>query len=182
MIEPTATCYEFRLVVSGLDMDDESRLGVVLTGFDGNASVSATTTDLVEVLVTVSVDDPMAAVDQAIDELGRLAHGVTVERVDEELVSTSDIAQLTKRTRESIRLLADGKRGNGAFPAPIGVIGSAIRVWRWVDVDEWLRQHAGYTFPTRPLPSWVIDTVNASLHRTPQRQSSKRWTRSRAAG
>jgi len=88
----------------------------------------------------------------------------SVVRLDEELVGVSDIAQLADRTRESIRLYADGKRGPGNFPAPVGVVGDAVRVWRWADVDVWLHHNAGYDFPTVPVPSCAVDTINASLH------------------
>jgi hypothetical protein len=57
-------------------------------------------------------------------------------RVDQNLVSVSDIAQRIGRTRESVQLLVDGKRGPGRFPPPIGVVGDGIRVWPWSVVLE----------------------------------------------
>jgi len=163
MSSPIAPYQAFRLVVSGLGFDDEDQLDKLLTGFDGDASVSGTTTDLVEVVVTTPGDDPVATVSSSIARLTALLPAVIVRRLDEELVGISDIAELAGKSRESIRLYADGKRGPGNFPGPVGVVGDNVRVWRWADVDAWLRQHTGYNFPTVPIPSWAIDTINAEL-------------------
>jgi hypothetical protein len=163
MSRSSGPCYEFGLVVSGIDLDDVDQLDRLLTGFDGDASVGGTTTDLVEVVITTPGEDPEVTVLSAIARISALLPTVTVRRLDEGLVSIPDIAQIGKRTRESIRLYADGKRGPGTFPAPIGVVGDAVRVWRWADVDAWLRHNAGYDFTTVPVPSWAIDTINARL-------------------
>jgi len=46
--------------------------------------------------------------------------GIRVVRVEpDELVTASEIVERTGRSRESIRLLAAGKRGQGGFPPPL---------------------------------------------------------------
>jgi hypothetical protein len=58
-------------------------------------------------------------------------------RLDQDLVSIPDSADRVGRTRESVRLLVEHKRGPGGFPAPVGVVGDAIRVWPWAVVLGW---------------------------------------------
>ena len=83
--------------------------------------------------------------------------------LDPSMVLSSSTDMIVALASE-LSCVADGKRGPGNFPAPRGVVGDAVRVWRWADVDAWLRHNAGYNFPTIPVPSWAIDTINASLH------------------
>jgi hypothetical protein len=168
MSASTPTCFEFRLVVSGLDLDDADGLNSLISAFDDDASVGGTTTDLAEVLITAAGDDPIATVHRAVATLLKHVPGAAVDRLDEDLVGISDIAQLAGKTRESIRLYADGKRGRGGFPPPMGVVGDSVRVWRWSDVDPWLRENVDFAFPTRPVPSWAIDQINASLRSVDQ--------------
>ncbi len=68
-----------------------------------------------------------------------------VERVEpDELVWASDIAKRTDRSRESVRLLIEGRRGPGGFPEP--VVREPTALWRWSEVEEWFSRYLG-----RPL-------------------------------
>lgn len=65
------------------------------------------------------------------------ALGVPVAEVQpEELVFASEIAQRTGRTKESVSLLVEGRRGPGGFPAPARIAGRH-KLWRWRDVLAW---------------------------------------------
>jgi hypothetical protein len=76
------------------------------------------------------------AVSSAIEQVE--ATGLRVMRVEpEELVSASEIAARTQRSREGVRLLIAGKRGPGGFPPPLGWLDAKTRVWRWSDVSRW---------------------------------------------
>jgi hypothetical protein len=78
------------------------------------------------------------AVLSAMHDIERAVTGLKVTRVEpEELLSASQIAVRTKRTRESIRLLIEGKRGPGSFPAPAVWLSSSRKLWRWTDVADW---------------------------------------------
>ena len=78
------------------------------------------------------------AVLSAIEDVERAVPGLKVTRVEpEELVSAAQIAVRTKRTRESIRLLIEGKRGPGSFPTPALWLSSSRKLWRWTDVADW---------------------------------------------
>lgn len=57
---------------------------------------------------------------------------------DAGLASITDIASRTGRTRESVRLLVEGKRGPGGFPAPVTAPGRRRhRLWYWPEVARW---------------------------------------------
>ncbi|MGH9105833.1 MAG: hypothetical protein ACRDZX_08360, partial [Acidimicrobiales bacterium] len=74
---------------------------------------------------------PAAAVSQVVERVSKAVPAAVPLRVDQDLVSVSDIARRVGRTRESVRLMVDGKRGPGSFPAPLGTVGEGIRVWPW---------------------------------------------------
>jgi hypothetical protein len=79
-----------------------------------------------------------AAVWSAVTQVERAVPGLRVARVEpEDLVGISDIAARTKRTRESVRLLVEGRRGPGGFPAPAVWLAGDRRLWHWADVNGW---------------------------------------------
>jgi hypothetical protein len=55
-----------------------------------------------------------------------------------DFVNASEIARRLECTREYIRLLTQGKRGNGEFPAPHSGVTSKTLVWSWAEVVRWL--------------------------------------------
>lgn len=157
--------YEFTLVVEGFDIDDEAQLDALFEATDGDATPVAR-----DGVVMLAFERPAASVEAAITaavrEVEGAVPGARVVRLDEDLVSTSDIATRVERSRESIRLLVEGARGPGGFPAPVGWVGDAIRVWRWADVVEWFAEaldedhHDGAT----PIEAGSAALINAVLH------------------
>lgn len=80
------------------------------------------------------------AVISAIDDVERAVPSIWVVRVEAEtLVGISDIAVRVDCTREYVRLLAEGKRGPGNFPAPRASLGGNRALWEWHDVAAWFR-------------------------------------------
>lgn len=72
--------------------------------------------------------------------------GLSVVRVeDEPLVTTTEIARRTNRSRETIRLYAVGKRGPGGFPPPLGG-----QLYRWPDVAAWFAANEIYPADENP--------------------------------
>ena len=68
--------------------------------------------------------------------------GFDVLRVEpDDLVSASEIARRTKRTRQSIRQLCTGTRGPGGFPPPYARLKSTSPLWRWTDIAKWFSDH-----------------------------------------
>lgn len=100
-------------------------------------------------------DTLAAAISSAIKDVERV-RGLHVTRVaPDELVTATEIAQRTGRSRESIRLLAAGLRGSGDFPAPAARATERSPLWRWSDVAAW----AGTPDPD----AVVVALINASL-------------------
>jgi len=78
------------------------------------------------------------ALTSAIADVEGAVHGLQVHRVEpEELVTASEIATRTKRSRESIRQLFGGTRGVGGFPRPTAWLSDRTRLWHWSEVSRW---------------------------------------------
>ena len=102
------------------------------------------------------------AVGRAIRDVERVP-GLTAVRIEpDDLVSAAAIAQRTGRTRESVRLLADGQRGPGGFPAPVAWVNGRTRVWRWTDVVRWFRDALDDVVDGPPSPA-LVAAINAAL-------------------
>lgn len=160
------TCeYNFALVVDGFDVDDDAQVEALYAhGCD-----DATAENLGDkALVTFYREacSPEAALWSGINDLHTALPACRVLRVDDQLVNASDIAERLDRTPESIRQLASGSRGTGGFPAPAGVVGKGVKIWRWADVQPWLAQR-GLAPDEATLPAPVIADANAQLARTP---------------
>jgi len=85
--------------------------------------------------------------------------GIRVVRIEpDDLVTASEIAERLGRTRESIRLLASGRRGGGTFPVPASHLRARGRLWRWADVLGW----AGASDNDREAAQ-LVAAVNAAL-------------------
>lgn len=68
------------------------------------------------------------------------AAGLVVSSVrSEDLVAPRQIAARTGRSYESVRLLANGQRGPGGFPAPLQTDGWML--YSWAQVRPWFARH-----------------------------------------
>lgn len=118
-------------------MSSNYNVGVVFEGFHGSlghvsrafpevvlSEVSGVTT----VRAKLRAPGPAAAVSQLVERVTKAVPTAVPLRVDQDLVSVSDMAQRGGRTREPVRLLVDGKRGPGSFPASLGVVGDGIGI------------------------------------------------------
>lgn len=82
----------------------------------------------------------------------------------DDLVTMAEIAQRTGRTRESVRLLIDGERGPGGFPAPATHFRSRNRMWEWQAVRAWFEDALGEKLATADGDAGsFIAAFNASL-------------------
>jgi hypothetical protein len=106
--------------------------------------------------------DSSVALWSVIADIERAVAGCRVARVDDDLVATTDIAARTGRSRESVRLLAEGRRGDGDFPAPVGYLSGGVRVWTWASVNRWF-QARGEGDDARSLDAVVAIEANARL-------------------
>ncbi len=93
--------------------------------------------------------------------------GIDVLRVEpDDLVTASEIARRTGRSRESIRLLAAGMRGPGGFPPPVHNLRGQSPLWRWAEVAEWTCTHLTGTRvqPQEWESAAFIAVLNSALH------------------
>jgi hypothetical protein len=103
-------------------------LPVTTSGGHGRLMVSRRADTLMQAIVGVVAD---------ISKSGYRATGIDCE----DLVTQSDIAAKTGRTRESVRLLAAGKRGPGGFPSPVAA--GTRSLYSWAQVREWFGERFG---------------------------------------
>ena len=87
-------------------------------------------------LLTVYIDgsDILSAFEDTLGAIDRAAAELRVIRLDDDLVAVSDIASRIGVSRQAVQQFVslDG------FPPPWSTVASA-RVWRWAEVNEWLR-------------------------------------------
>ena len=135
--------YEFTLLIDGPDLQSEEHLNALFeSGCDdalfGNRD-SVQYADFTREATSFS-----AAISSAIKDIESAVPGARVLRVEpEDFVTLTAIALRVNRSREGIRLLAEGKRGPGGFPAAVSWIDARTRIWRWPDVAVWFNSRLG---------------------------------------
>jgi len=123
------------------------------------------------------------AILSAILDVESAGSGIRVIRVEpDELVTASEIAERTGRSRESIRLLAAGKRGQGGFPPPLRGIKSRTRLWRWAEVVSWLAEREGDSAEPSVDEAHTIAAINGALELCRHAPDSSRYLIDRIAG
>ena len=150
--------YNVGVVFGGLGHDSH---GAILSALAEVAlsEKSAVTT----VRAKIRAPGPAAAVSQLVERVTKAVHFAVPLRVDQDLVSVSDIARRAGRTRESVRLLVDGERGPGGFPPPLGIVGEGIRVWPWSVVLEWFDKVLGVDLGEHGVPPEAAAVLDASF-------------------
>jgi hypothetical protein len=84
------------------------------------------------------------AVVSALEAIRWALPGTRLLRVlPDDLVTVAAIAARTGRSDESVRLLHQGRRGPGGFPAAAGWINDKTQIWRWTDVARWFADALG---------------------------------------
>jgi predicted DNA-binding transcriptional regulator AlpA len=128
--------YEFLLVVDGVSMDDDEAMATLADAFDGVLSWNR---GLYRLAVSGRGRDSCEAAARLVSRLAAALPELKVVRLDPELVGISDIAQRIGHSRQNVLQWVNGERnGSRPFPAPEGCAGRSL-VWRWADVNEWLR-------------------------------------------
>ena len=152
------TTFNVSLVIDQLPLTDENldRLFEVLPD-----AVPASIAGLVTVSAPIEAADAEVAAFALAQALTGAFPGAVAVRVDQDLVSIPDIAERTDRSRESVRLLVEGKRGPGRFPSPIGTVGDGIRIWPWATVVNWFATSLGHDLGEQGVPPEVAAVVDA---------------------
>ena len=151
--------YEFTLIVEGPDLQTSARIDALYEAGCDDALVGQS--HGVQYLDfdrdAPSLDDAVLSAISNVESI----EGVEVVRIaGAGLVSMADIAASTGRTRESVRLLVEGERGAGSFPAPVNDPRSRYRLWRSSEVRRWFE--AGYG-ASPGLDADALVAINAGL-------------------
>jgi hypothetical protein len=135
------TTWNFQLRLNHELTDDE--FDALYEAGLSDAGVEGTLVDIDREAVSL-----LAAVTSAVEDIQQVPglRAIAVEHDD--AVTLSDAAQRLggRRTAESLRLLAEGKRGPGGFPRPIVDTGK-VRVYSWTEITNWLREALGEQVP-----------------------------------
>lgn len=129
--------FNFTLIVEGADLQtDEAQDALFKAGCDDATFGVVDGVQFAE--FNREAGSYVQALMSAIAVIQRTIKGAHVVRVEpDELVTMSEIAERLNRSRESIRLLVNGDRGSGDFPAPVSHVRKRNRLWRWPDVLRW---------------------------------------------
>jgi predicted DNA-binding transcriptional regulator AlpA len=152
--------YSVSVLVDTIDLTDD-----VLDALFGELDevVPSSSDGVVRITGVVQATDGESAAFDLIEQIhGALPQAAAI-RLDQDLVSIPDIADRTGRSRESVRLLVDGKRGPGRFPSPVGTVGDSIRVWPWAVVLEWFRELLDHDLGERGVSPEAAAFVDACL-------------------
>ncbi|HVA10383.1 MAG TPA: DUF4287 domain-containing protein [Acidimicrobiales bacterium] len=162
--------YEFLFVVDGVSVEDDSFVGIITEHFDGLLSWNR---GLHRLAISGTGADAMGACLGLVTEIQALIPGMRILRLDPDLVGIPDIAERTGHTRQNVQQWVNGERNaDRPFPPPEGSAGRSL-VWRWHEVNEWLRPLGldDQTLrPTREESVWLdaalieIDCGQPELH------------------
>jgi hypothetical protein len=152
--------FAFSVTVSGLTNEPEqlTRLfteafTIVPSEIDGVFSMS----------VFISASSSEDAVHRFDCHMQEVTPEISIVRLDEDLVSTTEIAERVDASRETVRLWATGRRRQG-FPAHRIVLTGGVKLWAWADVYEWLAKLAKISpEEPRPLSTDCVDWYNGHL-------------------
>ena len=127
--------HEFTLIVAG-DLTDDDVIDQLFEAGCDDASVG-----VVDGVGVISfLRDEMRFSDAVLSAIREVESvpGLLVRRVEpDDLVTMTEIADRLGRSRESVRLLIAGERGDGSFPPPVSHARTRMRLWRWSEVARW---------------------------------------------
>lgn len=152
------------LRVSGVDLDDDVVLDLL-----GQHLSDVTWSEFGGVVLATlhaTATNPVASAVEVARRISHVLPGAEVLDVDLELVSVSDIASRLGVSREAVRLWAEGRRGPGNFPLPMGTVGGGkSKVWPWARVHRWVRENYEIGDGSDYLTPEQVAELNASLLR-----------------
>jgi len=133
--------YNFVLVLSGVSEPD-GRLEDALFEAGCDDAVLAFRNGIAYLEFDRRAPSLDAAILSAVRDVERADPRLAVVFVEPgDFVNASEIARRVQVTREYIRLLVQGKRGKGDFPAPQSGLTGKTLVWSWAEVVRWMFQH-----------------------------------------
>lgn len=158
--------FAFTATVTGLDLDNIEQLDALLT--DAFVIVPGEIDGVASLSVEIGAPSGEDALKVLVDHIARVAPGVTFVRVDEDLVNTPEIAVRLDLSREAVRLLVSGERGDGDFPRSRTIVGQQ-KLWTWADVHAWALVHGRVPHEEpHPLDTTCVDWFNGQLVPSPE--------------
>jgi hypothetical protein len=153
------TTHEFTIIASGLDPQAEDFEDRFFEAGCDDATLSLQK-GLIIVEFARDAVSFSAAVISACEAV--LRAGAKVERVEPDyLVSLSDIAERSGKTRQAISLYTKGERGEH-FPAPVARVTSTSPLWDWEEVASWLVERDALP-PQEAVRARIVKEANRHL-------------------
>lgn len=147
--------FDFTLILQGVDVGNAATLDSLFEAGCDDATFGEVD-GVAFADFTRRADSLAAGIEGAIRDVRRGAPGAEILRVEpDDLVTAADIAHRLGRTRESVRLLISGARGQGGFPPPVSHLKARGRLWRWAEVSAWCREALGTTAPAADTSVFV---------------------------
>lgn len=151
--------FEFAIIASGKDFDDDNFLDAVYEAGCEDATLSLQKGVIIADFSRIAVSFS-SAIASACNQL--LSTGLKIERVEpDHLVSISEIAERSALSRQAISLFSKGQRGKG-FPGPIAKVTSNHPLWDWYQVAHWLCE-AGHIAREEVIYARVVKEANIVL-------------------
>lgn len=105
-----------------------------------------------------------SAILSAINDVESAGVSTKIARVEPaDLVTQSEISRRLGRSRESVRLLIKGARGEGNFPVPVAGVTTKTLIWSWADVSRWFYDNKKIEDPFIVKHAQVIREINEAL-------------------
>lgn len=153
--------YKFRLQFANVDLEDFDVLEALaeipdVLWSEDTIGVFAT--------ATVAAVSGVQAVRQVVVAVCSAVPNAKPLRLDQDLVSTTDIADRIGVSRETVRVWTSGvAKRKGRFPAPRGCVSGDIKVWGWAEVAEWLDANLALAHDAVPLRPKDESVANAQI-------------------
>jgi hypothetical protein len=160
---PASNIHSFTLFVDGLDVSSDAHIDALHEAGCDDATFGSRD-GAAYAIFDREADDFSGALRSAIrDVIAALPQARIVRIEPDDLVSMATIARRCRRTRESIRLLANDERGPGGFPPPVAYVDERTRLWHWPDVARWLNEHGKARLEIDSEAADLVAAMNAAF-------------------
>jgi hypothetical protein len=150
--------FDFALRLNRAPADDEIEALYEVTGGDADVEWNPDT-GYGAVTFNREADTLTVAIVSAVHDVEQVPGLRVVGAGQDDLVTMLDIARRVGRTRASVRMLVNGQRGPGGFPAPALVTTGGEKVWNWPEAAAWLRDRLGVAVEVPPHELMTADRL-----------------------
>jgi hypothetical protein len=173
--------HSFTLFVEGLNVSSDAHIDALHEAGCDDATFGARD-GAAYALFDREADSFSDALRGAIHDVTAALPQARIVRIEpDDLVSMATIARRCRRTRESIRLLANDERGPGGFPPPVAYVDERTRLWHWPDVAGWLNKHGKARLEIDSEAADLVAAMNAAFdlrdHSNRLRESDRAFVR-----